>query len=145
MKQTTMNADCSAKNRQWYHVNADSQVLGRLATQIVDLLRGCHKPSYLPYKDCGDYVVVTNCSKINLTGNKWTQKKYYRHSGYIGNLKVTNAKTLHQKKPTELIYQAVKNMLQQNKLANQQIKKLFLYANESHAKTGKKLVEFKVK
>ncbi|MCF8056057.1 MAG: 50S ribosomal protein L13 [Desulfocapsa sp.] len=118
--------------RQWHHVNAEGKVLGRLATEIADRLRGKNKPTFSNFIDNGDFVVVTNADKIRLTGRKWDQKKYYHHTGYIGGIKETSAKDLLVKHPTDLLMHAVKGMLPKNKLGRQQLKKLKLYAGSEH-------------
>ncbi len=118
--------------RKWHHVNAEGKVLGRLATEIADRLRGKNKPTFSNFIDNGDFVVVTNADKIRLTGRKWDQKTYYHHTGYIGSLKEINAKDLLVKHPTALLMKAVKGMLPKNKLGRQQLKKLKLYAGSDH-------------
>ncbi len=118
--------------KKWYVVDAENQVLGRLATTIADHLRGKHKPTFSPFIDNGDFVIVTNAEKIQLTGNKWNDKKYYRHTGYMGGIKETSAKELLVKNPTDIIRFAVKGMLPKNKLGNAQLKKLKIYAGSEH-------------
>jgi large subunit ribosomal protein L13 len=113
-------------------VDAKGAVLGRLATTVASHLRGKHNPSYTPHVDCGDWVVVINADKIVLTGRKWQQKRYYRHSGYIGGLKEITAEKLFEKKPEELVRFAVKGMLPKNRLGRQLFKKLRVYAGEQH-------------
>ena len=118
--------------RKWYHVNADGKVLGRLATEIADCLRGKNKPTFSNFQDNGDFVVVTNADKIRLTGRKWDQKKYYHHTGYIGSMKEINAKDLLEKHPTDILMKAVKGMMPKNKLGRAQLKKLKLYTGDDH-------------
>ncbi len=118
--------------RKWHHVNAEGKILGRLATEIADRLRGKHKPTFSTFIDNGDFVVVTNADKIRLTGKKWDNKKYYHHTGYIGGMKETNARDLLAKHPTEILMKAVRGMLPKNKLGRQQLKKLKLYAGSDH-------------
>jgi large subunit ribosomal protein L13 len=118
--------------KKWYVVDAENKVLGRLATEIANRLRGKHKPTFSTFIDNGDFVVVTNADKIRLTGNKLDDKKYYRHTGYMGGLKETNAKELLVKHPTDLIYFAVKGMLPKNKLGRAQLKKLKVYTGANH-------------
>ncbi len=118
--------------KKWYLVNAENKILGRLATQIASHLRGKHKPTYSTFIDNGDFVVVTNADKIQLTGNKWEDKKYYRHTGYIGGIKEQNAEELMKKHPTEMLYKAVKGMLPKNSLGRAQLKKLKIYAGSDH-------------
>jgi len=117
--------------RQWYVVDATGQTLGRLATRIAEILRGKHKAIYTPHVDTGDYVIVINAEKIHLTGKKWEQKKYYRHSGYPGGLKETTYDKLLQKKPEFIIEKAVKGMIPHNKLGRQMIKKSICRAGTS--------------
>lgn len=119
-------------NKNWYVVDAENKVLGRLATEIATRLRGKHKPTFSTFIDNGDFVVVTNAEKILLTGDKLNAKKYYRHTGYIGGIKETSAKELLEKQPTELIFKAVKGMLPKNKLGRAQLKKLKVYAGKDH-------------
>ena len=119
-------------DRKWYVVDADGKVLGRFATEIARLLRGKHKPTFSNFQDNGDFIVVVNADKIHLTGNKWDDKKYYRHTGYIGGIKEQTAKEVLEKKPEELIRMAVKGMLPKNKLGRRQLKKLKIYAGSDH-------------
>jgi large subunit ribosomal protein L13 len=118
--------------KQWYVVDAENKVLGRLASEIASRLRGKHKPTFSTFIDNGDFIVVTNAEKIKLTGNKLEDKKYYRHTGYIGGIKETSAKELLKKHPTDLITFAVKGMLPKNKLGRAQLKKLKVYAGSNH-------------
>ncbi len=118
--------------KEWYVVNAEDKVLGRLASEIARRLRGKHKPTFSTFIDNGDFVIVTNAEKIHLTGNKWDDKKYYHHTGYIGGIKEATAKEILTKKPTDLIYKAVKGMLPKNKLGRAQLKKLKVYAGSDH-------------
>lgn len=118
---------------QWFVVDAENVVLGRLATQVANVLRGKHKPIYTPSVDTGDFVIVLNADKIALTGNKLAGKVYYRHSGFPGGLKETTAGELLTKKPEELIRKAVKGMLPKNKLARHMLKKLKIYTGSTHS------------
>lgn len=118
--------------KKWYVVNAENKVLGRLASEIANRLRGKHKPTFSNFIDNGDFIVVTNAEKIALTGNKLADKKYYRHTGYMGGLKETSAKDLLVKHPTDLIMHAVRGMLPKNKLGRAQLKKLKIYAGTDH-------------
>ncbi|MEA5115861.1 MAG: 50S ribosomal protein L13 [Geobacteraceae bacterium] len=119
-------------SRDWYVVDADNMVLGRLATRIATVLRGKNKPIFAPSVDTGDFVIVVNAEKIALTGNKLSDKIYYSHSGYPGGIKSIAAGKLMEKKAEELIRKAVKGMLPKNKLATQMLKKLKVYAGGSH-------------
>ena len=118
--------------KKWYVVDAENQVLGRLATQIAVRLRGKHKPIYTPHADTGDFIVVVNAKKITMTGSKLDKKMYYRHSGYVGGLKQISARKLLEKKPEEIIRYAVKRMLPKNSLGRRQLKKLKIYAGPEH-------------
>ena len=118
--------------RQWFLVDAEGKTLGRLATQIADTLRGKGKPQYTPHVDTGDFVVVVNAEKIQVTGNKLDQKRYYRHSGYPGGLRNRTLREQLERRPTEVLRVAVKGMLPKNRLARQQITKLKIYAGPEH-------------
>ena len=126
----------SAKNhdidRNWYLVDAQNKTLGRLSTEIASRLRGKHKPIYTPHVDTGDYIVVVNASKIRVTGNKMTDKVYYKHSGYIGNLKSENLETMLEKYPEKVLMKSVRGMLPKNKLGRAMIKKLRVFAGPEH-------------
>lgn len=118
--------------KKWFIVDAQGKVLGRLASEIATILRGKNKPTYSTFMDNGDYVVVVNAEKVKLTGNKMRDKKYYRHSGYMGGLTETSATELLEKKPTDMLTFAVKGMLPKNSLGRQQLKKLKVYAGVEH-------------
>lgn len=118
--------------RSWYVVDAEGKTLGRLATQIATLLRGKHKPIYSPSVDCGDYVIVINAEKIQVTGRRLDQKMYYRHSGYPGGLKEISLRRQLEKYPTRVIEAAVRGMLPKNKLGRKMFKKLKAYAGPNH-------------
>ena len=118
--------------RRWYVVDAEGQNLGRLATRIADTLRGKNKPQFTPHVDTGDFVVVVNAEKIQVTGKKLDEKMYYRHSGYPGGLKQRTLREQLERRPTEVIRLAVRGMLPKNKLAARQITKLKVYAGPEH-------------
>jgi large subunit ribosomal protein L13 len=118
--------------RVWYLVDAENQVLGRIATEIANVLRGKNKPVFTPSVDTGDFVVVVNAEKIALTGNKFADKEYYSHSGYPGGLKTIAAGKLLEKKPEDIIKKAVKGMLPKNKLARHMLSKLKIYSGAEH-------------
>jgi large subunit ribosomal protein L13 len=128
----TYSAKTGEITRDWYVVDAEGQILGRLATQIADRLRGKGKPQYTPHIDSGDFVVVVNADKIAVTGNKLEDKLYYRHSGYPGGLKTRPLREQLERRPTEVLRKAVKGMLPRNRLARQQITKLKIYAGPEH-------------
>lgn len=132
MKKYTYSAKTSDNLQKWCLVDAKGAVLGRLASQVAQRLRGKHNPLFTPHADTGDWVIVINAEKISLTGRKMDQKIYYRHSGYIGGLKQVAAKDLLEKKPAELVRSAVKGMLPKNKLGRRLFKKLKVYAGEVH-------------
>lgn len=118
--------------RNWRLVDADGKVLGRIATEIADILRGKNKPVFTPHLDTGDFVVVVNAEKIRLTGNKMTDKVYYHHTGFPGGIKGITAEKLLEKEPGKLISEAVKGMLPKNKLRKQFMGKLKVYAGSKH-------------
>ncbi len=118
--------------RQWYLVDAEARTLGRLATQIADLLRGKGKPQYTPHIDTGDFVVVVNAEKVHVTGKKLEQKIYYRHSGYPGGLRQRTLAEQLERRPEEVLRRAVKGMLPKNRLAAAQLQKLKIYAGPAH-------------
>ena len=128
----TYSAKPGEITREWYLVDAEGKTLGRLATQIADTLRGKRKPQFTPHVDTGDFVVVVNAEKIQVTGNKLDQKRYYRHSGYPGGLKSRTLREQLDRRPTEVLRVAVKGMLPKNRLARQQITKLKIYAGPEH-------------
>lgn len=124
--------EAAAANRRWVLVDAEGQTLGRLATRVAGLLRGKHRPDWTPHVDGGDFVVVINAHKIVLTGQKLDQKIYYRHSGYPGHLKETNARRMLETHPDRVIKFAVRGMLPKNKLGRGMLLKLKIYAGDKH-------------
>jgi large subunit ribosomal protein L13 len=134
----TFNPTQETIQRNWYLIDAEGKVLGRLASEVACRLRGKTKPEFLPYLDTGDFVVVVNAEKVLLTGKKMEQKVYYRHSGYIGGLKTITAKQLSAKKPEELIRHAVKGMLPKNSLGRKLNKKLKVYSGPQHPHEAQK-------
>ncbi len=118
--------------RDWYVVDADGKTLGRLASEVAKRLRGKHKPEYTPHVDTGDYIIVINAEKIKVTGNKEKDKMYYRHTGYVGNMKSTSLGKLRQTFPDRIISTAVKGMLPKNPLGRAMFKKLKIYAGPEH-------------
>lgn len=121
--------------RKWHHIDANGKTLGRLATQLAVYLMGKHKPTFTPNIDCGDFVVVTNASKIKVSGNKATEKVYFSHSGYAKGGKETSFEMLMAKDPTKVIEKAVYRMLDDNKLRARRMKRLRVFANEEHSFT----------
>ena len=123
-------------NREWFVVDAQDQVLGRLASQIAHRLRGKHKPEFAPHMDNGDFIVVVNCEKIKVTGKKLTDNKYYRHSGWVGGLKTTQLGDMLADKPARVLTAAVRGMLPKNRLGRAMLKKLKIYAGSEHPHTA---------
>ena len=132
MKKYTPSAKATDNPGKWFVVDADGAVLGRLASTVASRLRGKQNPCFTPHVDCGDWIVVINAEKIALTGRKWQQKRYYRHSGYIGGLKEITAEKLLEKRPEDLVRFAVKGMLPKNRLGRELFKKLKVYAGDKH-------------
>lgn len=118
---------------KWYVVDAEGKVLGRLAVQIANILRGRHRPTYTPHTDTGDYVIVINAEKVAVTGRKEEQKKYMFYSGYFGNEKYVGLKDFRKKRPEFIIEHAVKGMMPRNRLARAQMKKLRIFAGTKHS------------
>ena len=129
---TTVSAKPAEVRRAWFLVDADGKTLGRLASEIASRLRGKHKPEYTPHVDTGDYIVVINAEKVRVTGNKLQDKMYYRHTGFVGNLKSTNLAKLLDTKPEQAIELAVKGMLPRGPLGRAMFKKLHVYAGGEH-------------
>jgi large subunit ribosomal protein L13 len=132
VKKYTYSAKQADIIKKWYVVDASGMVLGRLASQVASRLRGKHNPLFTPHVDCGDSVIVINADKVVLTGRKWDQKMYHRHSGYTGGLKSITAKKLLEKKAEDLVRFAVKGMLPKNRLGSKILKKLKVYTGGSH-------------
>jgi len=130
--------------KNWHLIDASDKVLGRLATEIANILRGKKKPIFTPHMDAGDYVVVVNAERVVLTGNKLEKKTYYRHSGYVGGLKQTTAKEMLEKKPENLIKFAVKGMLPKTSLGRRQLTKLKVYTGPDHPHQAQKLEKLEI-
>jgi len=128
----TFMANNQTMTRKWFVVDAEDKTLGRLATEVASVLKGKHKPTYTPHVDSGDYVIVINAEKIKLTGNKWNQNLYYKHSGYSGGLTSRTAKETMEKFPTRMVEKAIQGMLPHTKLGRAMAKKLFVYAGTEH-------------
>jgi len=141
---TTVLTPVNEIERKWFIVDAESKVLGRLATEIATRLRGKHKPNYSTFQDVGDFVVVVNAEKVRLTGKKLTGKKYYHHTGYIGGLKECTAEELLEKHPTDVLFKAVQGMLPKNSLGRAQLKKLKVYAGGDHPHDAQQPEELKL-
>jgi large subunit ribosomal protein L13 len=134
----TVSANKNTVSKEWVLVDADGLALGRLASEVAILLRGKHKPNFTPHVDCGDNVVVINAEKINLTGKKWTDKSYIRHTGYPGGQRSLTANELFDKDPTRLIEKAVKGMLPKNKLGSAIFRNLKVYSGTEHGQEAQK-------
>ena len=134
----TISANKNTVNKEWVLVDAEGQTLGRMASAVAKILRGKHKPSYTPHVDCGDNVVIINAEKINLTGNKWNDKTYVRHTGYPGGQKTLTATELFEKDPIRLVEKSVKGMLPKNKLGSAIFRNLKVYAGAEHKQEAQK-------
>ena len=132
MRTVQMTKAESLAQRRWYLIDAEGLVLGRMATEIARVLRGKHKPSFSPHVDGGDFVIVVNAKRVKLTGSKETDKRYYRHSGYPGGLRVRTLSEMREKKPEAVVRLAVKGMLPKNRLGKGQLGKLKVYAGPEH-------------
>ena len=132
----TYSANANDRDRRWYVVDAEGKTLGRLSTQIADVLRGKRRPTYTPHVDTGDFVVVVNAEKVSVTGKKRSTKLYHRHSGYPGGLKTRTFEEMIERKPEDVIRLAVKGMLPRNRLSRRQITKLKIYAGPDHPHTA---------
>ncbi len=129
----TYSANPNTVKREWFVVDAENKVLGRLATEVAARLRGKHKPEYTPHVDTGDYIVIINADKVAVTGKKFEDKLYHHHTGYPGGLKTATFREVLEKHPTRIIESAVKGMLPKNILGRQMIKKMKIYAGAEHA------------
>jgi len=134
----TISANSATVNKEWLLIDAEGEILGRLATVIAKLLRGKHKTNYTPHVDCGDNIVVINADKVRLTGNKLTEKEYIRHTGYPSGQRITTPKELFAKKPIAVIEHAVKGMLPKNKLGSALYRNLYVYAGTGHKQEAQK-------
>ena len=134
----TVSANKATVSKEWVLVDADGQTLGRLASKIAKLIRGKHKPNFTPHVDCGDNVVVINAEKINLTGKKWTDKSYIRHTGYPGGQRSLTATEMFEKDPTRLVEKAVKGMLPKNKLGAELFRNLNVVVGATHKHEAQK-------
>ncbi len=136
MNKTTISAKPAEVKRQWFVIDAEGKTLGNVATEAAHRLRGKHKPTYTPHVDTGDYIVIVNAEKIEVTGNKAKNKMYHRHTGYIGNLKSINFEKLQQSHPERIIELAVKGMLPKNILGREMYRKLKVFAGKDHPHTA---------
>ena len=134
----TKSANKATVNKEWVLVDADGQTLGRLASKVAVLLRGKHKPNFTPHVDCGDNVIVINAEKIHLSGNKWTDKSYIRHTGYPGGQRSLSANELYDKDPARLVERSVKGMLPKNKLGADLFRNLNVFVGAEHPHEAQK-------
>ena len=134
----TISANKATVNKQWVLVDAEGQALGRLASKVAKLIRGKHKPNFTPHVDCGDNVIVINAEKITLSGNKWTDKSYIRHTGYPGGQKSLTATELYGKDPARVVEKSVKGMLPKNKLGAALFRNLKVVVGSEHAHAAQK-------
>ena len=141
----TISANKDTVDKKWVLVDASEQTLGRMSSKIAKILRGKYKPCFTPHVDCGDNVIVINAEKINLSGNKWENKEYIRHTGYPGGQKSLTDKELFDKNPTRLIEKSVKGMLPKNKLGAQLFRNLKVYVGENHKQEGQNPVSINLK
>lgn len=118
--------------REWWVVDAEGKTLGRLASQVAHILKGKHKPTYAPHMDVGDFVIITNCDKIRVTGRRMDDKMYYRHTGYHGGLRTTSLRDMLDRRPERVLELAIKRMLPKNRLGRQMYRKLKVYAGATH-------------
>ena len=142
---TTFMAKPEQVERKWLLIDAEGQTLGRLASEIASILRGKHKPTFTPNVDTGDHVIVINADKVVVTGNKATQKMYYRYSGYSGGLKAVNFEGLMAKKPDQAIFLAVKGMLPHTKLGRAMLKKFRVYAGPEHEQAAQQPEKWEIR
>jgi large subunit ribosomal protein L13 len=137
LSKTTRSIKPAEVEKKWHLIDAEGLVVGRLASIVANILRGKHKPSFTPHVDCGDHVVIINADKVRFTGNKLTDKKYYKHTGYIGGIKETTpAKVLEGRFPERVLEKAVERMVPRGPLGRQQMKALHLYAGTEHPHGG---------
>ena len=144
MNNKTYSPKAGEIERKWYVIDAANKPLGRVATEVAKLLRGKHKPTFTPNMDMGDFVIVINCKDVVLTGKKLDQKIYRHHSGYIGGMKETTARTMMEKAPEEAMMHAVKGMLPHNRLGREMYKKLYVYEGSEHPHMAQQPKEMKV-
>ncbi|WP_436515103.1 50S ribosomal protein L13 [Ekhidna sp. To15] len=140
----TVSLNSATVEKNWVIVDADSQILGRMASEVAKMIRGKHKPAYTPHVDCGDNVIVINADKIRLTGNKWTDKQYVRHTGYPGGQRFETPNSIKAKSSTILIEKAVRGMLPINRLGRQLFKNLHVYEGAEHPHAAQKPKEVKL-
>lgn len=141
----TLSISKETADKKWLVVDAEGQSLGRVSSVVAGLLRGKHKPSFTPHADCGDYVIVINAEKVNLTGNKWADKQYIRHTGYPGGQRVRTAAEVLERKPQDLVEKAVRGMLPKNRLGRQIYRNLHVVIGDKHNHEAQKPEVFELK
>lgn len=134
----TISANKETVNKEWILIDAENQILGRLASKAAFMLRGKHKTNYTPHVDCGDNVIIINAEKISLSGSKWNDKEYIRHSGYPGGQRSKTAIQVMEKRPTAMVEKAIKGMLPKNKLGSALFRNLYVYAGTEHQQEAQK-------
>ena len=140
----TVSANKATVDKEWVIIDAEGQILGRLASKVASMLRGKHKPNFTPHVDCGDNVIVINAEKVTLTGKKMTDKVYIRHTGYPGGQRFTTADALLRKKPIAMVEKSVKGMLPRNRLGSELYRNLHVYAGSEHPHEAQKPKTFKL-
>lgn len=140
----TVSANKATVTKEWVLVDAENEILGRLASKVAFMIRGKHKPNYTPHVDCGDNVIVINADKIRLTGQKWTQREHFRHTGYPGGQRIETPKAIFDKSPEKLIQKAVRGMLPKNKLGNALFNNLHVFTGSEHNHEAQKPKEVKL-
>jgi large subunit ribosomal protein L13 len=140
----TKSANKTTVNKEWVLIDAENETLGRLASKAAKLLRGKYKPYFTPHVDCGDNVIIINAEKITLSGKKWTDKEYVRHSGYPGGQRTTTPEELIVKKPTAIVERAIKGMLPKNRLGSAIFRNLYVYAGPEHQQEAQQPKEIKL-
>jgi large subunit ribosomal protein L13 len=140
----TVSANNATVQKEWFVLDATNQVLGRLSSQVASILRGKHKTSFTPHVDCGDNVIIINAEKVRLTGKKWNEKEYVRHTGYPGGQRISTPSEIALTKPERIIEIAVKKMLPRNRLGNVIFGNLYVYAGTSHPHTAQQPKELKL-
>jgi large subunit ribosomal protein L13 len=140
----TVSANKATVQKEWFVVDATDQVLGRLSSQVASILRGKHKTYYTPHVDCGDNIIVINAEKIKLTGKKWAEKEYVRHTGYPGGQRITTPEQIASKNPALIIEMAVKRMLPRNRLGNALFRNLYVYSGPDHQHQAQQPKELKL-
>ncbi len=139
----TKSANAASVERQWHVIDAEGEIVGRLASKVAAILRGKHKPDFTPHFDNGDHVIIVNCEKVRFTGEKFTDKEYLRHTGYPGGQRKATPRDLMARKPERILEVAIKGMLPKTKLGRAQIKKLYVYAGAEHPHSAQKPTELK--